>query len=91
MTTPSNHRRPATLVAVAATSVVVALLAGTPTSASAIPEPVDRPAAAAGRNAHTNSDVRTHVHYVERACFIKPSLSWNKADGPLPRCYTYVR
>ena len=83
MTTSTRTHRPVTFVAVATTGLVVALLAATPTSAYAIPEPVDRPAAA-GRNAHA------HGHYVERACFMKPSLSWNRADGPLPRCYTYV-
>ena len=84
MTTSSINHRPAALVAGAVTGLVGALLAVAPNGAQAIPDRDARPPVV-DRTVHANG------HYVERACFIKPSLTiWSKADGPLPRCYTYV-
>ncbi len=84
MTTSSIHHRPATFVAVTTTALVSALLAIPLPSAQAIPDR-DALAAVADRAAHSSG------HSVERGCFIQPPR-WNEAlDGPLPRCYTYVR
>ncbi len=78
-TSPTNHR-PGTLVAVAVTGLLGALVPLSLVSAQAIP----------GRDDPPTGFGRTDSHLVERACFIKP-LTWDVGlDGPLPRCYTYV-
>ena len=83
MTTSTRTHRPVTFVAVATTGLVGALLAATPTSAYAIPNPSTARPLPAARHAHG--------HYVERACFMQALAPLEQAaDGPLPRCYTYV-
>lgn len=90
MTTFKNtHRPPTFAVAASATGLVAALVSLHPSSAGAIPDPVDTPAVV-HRAAVT--DTATAGPRAERSCFITPApLSWNVAlDGPLPRCDTYL-
>jgi hypothetical protein len=84
-TSSINHRR--AVYTAAATALVGTFLAGTLTSASAMPGRDDHPTTAPVSNLTTHHE---HGHYVAHGCFITPHTWSDALAGPMPICYTYV-